>query len=59
MSKINKKFHEELKAWPFVEAFKIINKFGGLHNFKKSDKKCIIFETGYGPSGLPTYWYFW
>ena len=53
MSKINIKFHEELKAWPFVEAFKIINKFGGLQNFKKFDKKCIIFETGYGPSGLP------
>ena len=53
MNKINEKFHEELKAWPFIEAFKIINKFGGLHNFKKPDKESIIFETGYGPSGLP------
>ena len=53
MNKINIKFHEELKAWPFVEAFKIINKFGGLQNFNKADKKSITFETGYGPSGLP------
>ena len=38
MNKIKQKFHEELKVWPFVEAFKIINKFGGLHDFKKSGK---------------------
>ena len=53
MNIINEKFHNELKVWPFVEAFKIINKFGGLHNFRNSNKKCITFETGYGPSGLP------
>ena len=53
MNKINKQFHDELKSWPFVEAFKIINKFGGLQNFNKLDKEFIIFETGYGPSGLP------
>ena len=53
MNKINKIFHEELKAWPFVEALKIINKFGGFDNFEKSSKKNITFETGYGPSGLP------
>ena len=53
MNKINEKFHEELKAWPFIEAFKIVNKFGGLHNFNISNKKYVVFETGYGPSGLP------
>ena len=53
MNKIYQKFHKELKVWPFVEAFKIINKFGGLNNFKKLGKKCVTFETGYGPSGLP------
>ena len=48
MNKINEKFHEELKAWPFIEAFKIINKFGGLHNFKKPDKpkKWTLREVG-------------
>ena len=39
MIKIDEKFHDELKAWPFIEAFKIINKFGGLHDFKKSGKE--------------------
>lgn len=32
--------------WPYVEARKIINRMGD------SDKE-VIFETGYGPSGLP------
>ncbi|WCR53908.1 MAG: Lysine--tRNA ligase [Wolbachia endosymbiont of Ctenocephalides orientis wCori] len=32
-------------SWPFQEAEKILQKF--------HDKKEIIFETGYGPSGLP------
>lgn len=37
------------KAWPFEEARKI------LKRLKKSggEKKEVIFETGYGPSGLP------
>ena len=42
-----------LKSWPFVEAKRIINLYGGLHNFKLPNNKEIIFETGYGPSGLP------
>ncbi|WP_175809893.1 lysine--tRNA ligase [Wolbachia endosymbiont of Dipetalonema caudispina] len=32
-------------SWPFQEAEKILQRF--------PDKKEIIFETGYGPSGLP------
>ena len=47
------KYHQELKVWPFVEAFKIINRFGGLSKFNIPSKKNILFETGYGPSGLP------
>ena len=31
----------------------MINNYGGLENFKKGQKESIIFETGYGPSGLP------
>ncbi len=37
----------EAKSWAFEEAKKIINRI------KKTDKKEIVFETGYGPSGLP------
>src|SRR6516164_10939305 len=35
------------KAWPFEEARKLIERL------KRSARKEVIFETGYGPSGLP------
>ncbi len=38
----------ESKAWPFEEARKIVKRFEGSE-FPES----ILFETGYGPSGLP------
>ena len=38
---------EDSKAWPFVEARKV------LARVKKSGQKSVLFETGYGPSGLP------
>jgi len=44
---------KELKAWPFIEALKIIDRYGGIKNFNINEKKSIVFETGYGPSGLP------
>ena len=50
---IQKKNYNNLKAWPFIEAMKIINTHGGIEKFKIPDKKHILFETGYGPSGLP------
>ncbi|MBX9910192.1 MAG: lysine--tRNA ligase [Beijerinckiaceae bacterium] len=34
-------------AWPFEEARKLVARIG------KSGKKEVLFETGYGPSGLP------
>jgi lysyl-tRNA synthetase, class I len=34
-------------AWPFEEARKIVTRI------EKSGKKEVLFETGYGPSGLP------
>jgi lysyl-tRNA synthetase class 1 len=37
------------KAWPFVEAKRIHDKIGG----KTPEKGYVLFETGYGPSGLP------
>ena len=36
------------KSWPFEEARKIINRYRG-----KEMPETVLFETGYGPSGLP------
>ena len=38
---------EQSHAWPFEEARKIVARL------KKTPKDTVIFETGYGPSGLP------
>jgi len=40
---------ENAKAWPFQEAKALLKRVGG----KSGDKGYILFETGYGPSGLP------
>ncbi len=37
----------ESKAWPFEEARKLVERA------KRLGKTEILFETGYGPSGLP------
>ena len=39
----------DAKAWPFQEARAILKRIGG----KCPDKGYVLFETGYGPSGLP------
>ncbi len=36
------------KAWPFEEARKLVKRVE-----KRGDGKTVLFETGYGPSGLP------
>ena len=38
----------ESKAWPFEEARKIIKRYEG-----RDWPEVVLFETGYGPSGLP------
>ncbi|MGO9702846.1 MAG: lysine--tRNA ligase, partial [Xanthobacteraceae bacterium] len=38
---------EQSHAWPFEEARKIVARL------KRNPKPAVIFETGYGPSGLP------
>ena len=38
------------RAWPFEEARRLIKRLDGL---KGAADKPVIFETGYGPSGLP------
>ena len=40
---------EQANAWPFVEARKVLKRVGG----KVPEKGYVLFETGYGPSGLP------
>src|SRR3954464_3866237 len=42
---------EQSNAWPFEEARKIVARL--KKTSKKTDKPEVIFETGYGPSGLP------
>lgn len=37
------------RAWPFEEAKRLIDRFGGA----LPEKGYVLFETGYGPSGLP------
>jgi lysyl-tRNA synthetase class 1 len=40
----------DAKAWPFEEARRLIKR---LNKIKVGTAKTVIFETGYGPSGLP------
>ncbi len=40
----------ETKAWPFEEARRLIQR---LERIPGGKDKTVIFETGYGPSGLP------
>ena len=40
---------EHSNAWPFVEARALLKRLGG----KLPAKGYVLFETGYGPSGLP------
>jgi len=37
------------KAWPFEEARRVLKRYQG----KMPEKGYVLFETGYGPSGLP------
>ncbi len=39
----------EAKTWPFEEARKLLDRIGGA----APEKGYVLFETGYGPSGLP------
>jgi lysyl-tRNA synthetase class 1 len=41
---------QDARSWPFEEARKVIKRLEGA---KDGATKTVIFETGYGPSGLP------
>ena len=49
MSQIDRSLAEAARAWPFEEARKLIARTDG----KVPAKGYVLFETGYGPSGLP------
>ena len=37
------------KAWPFEEARRVLKRYENSY----PDKGYVLFQTGYGPSGLP------
>ncbi len=37
------------KSWPFIEAYKLKDRLEKAG----ASKECVVFETGFGPSGLP------
>jgi lysyl-tRNA synthetase class 1 len=41
------------KAWPFEEARKLVKRFPGGKQGQDGQIRPVLFETGYGPSGLP------
>src|SRR5262245_15815538 len=49
MSQIDRSLAEAARAWPFEEARKLVARLAG----KAPAKGHVLFETGYGPSGLP------
>ncbi|MEQ8667012.1 MAG: lysine--tRNA ligase [Rhodospirillales bacterium] len=46
---ITREMAEKAGAWPFAEARGLLKRLGG----KDPEKGYVLFETGYGPSGLP------
>src|SRR5467141_1646663 len=50
---IDRTIAEAARAWPFEEARKIVARLGGPGVEKTPEKGYVLFETGYGPSGLP------
>src|SRR5260370_42005628 len=49
MSQIDRSLAEAARAWPLDEARKLVARTAG----KVRAKGYVLFETGYGPSGLP------
>ena len=41
------------KAWPFEEARKLLKRYPGGKTGPDGKPAPVLFETGYGPSGLP------
>ena len=54
MSAININNINDLKSWPFTEAKALIDRLKNNNKFDDiNEYNPVLFETGYGPSGLP------
>ncbi|MDB2682881.1 lysine--tRNA ligase [Alphaproteobacteria bacterium] len=55
MTKLKKDFKEFPKTWAFNEAQAVLNRLRAVNKgeIKATEKGYVLFETGYGPSGLP------
>ena len=54
MSQIDRTLAEAARAWPFEEARKLVARISDSKGSgQASAKGYVLFETGYGPSGLP------
>ena len=50
---IPREIAENARAWPFEEARKVVKRLTVNGEVKLPEKGYVLFETGYGPSGLP------
>jgi hypothetical protein len=50
---IDRTLAQAARAWPFEEARKVVARVGDKTPAKVPEKGYVLFETGYGPSGLP------
>ena len=55
MSTIDPDIAQKSRAWPFEEAKQIVKRLRAINKgeVKPGEKGYVLFETGYGPSGLP------
>lgn len=55
MTDIDQDIANKCRAWPFEEAKQVIKRLRAMNKgeIKPNDKGYVLFETGYGPSGLP------
>ncbi|MCB9983404.1 MAG: lysine--tRNA ligase [Rhodospirillales bacterium] len=55
MSDIDLEIANKCRAWPFEEARQVIKRLRAMNKgeIKPGPKGYVLFETGYGPSGLP------
>ena len=54
MTFIDSKISNNLKSWPFLEAKVLVERLKKNKIFDQiNDDNPVLFETGYGPSGLP------
>lgn len=47
------KLAAEAKAWPFEQARALLKRLRNMEKQGKPKQGAVVFETGYGPSGLP------